>query len=159
MFSSIWPIDRTLSGATTSGQSGPGRDDKELFHIPQSSSITGASQSDCLVLYPGHLLGGGEVGLTPLQQCNRYILHPFDWSSLFYLTHRQDPIRCYHSRSEWTWEQWQWMSTPHSPKLQGWSLVIRLFNVISRNSLSGEVLPLSTDAVGAFNSLSQLGWV
>ena len=25
-FSSIWPIDRTLSGATTPGQSGPGSD-------------------------------------------------------------------------------------------------------------------------------------
>ena len=23
----------------------------------------------------------------------------------FYLTHRWDPIRCYHSGSEWTWEQ------------------------------------------------------
>ena len=25
----------------------------------------------------------------------------------FYLTHREDPIRCYHSRPEWTCEQWQ----------------------------------------------------
>ena len=38
--SSIWSIDRTLSGATTLGQSGPGSDDNEgLFHIPQISSI------------------------------------------------------------------------------------------------------------------------
>ncbi len=42
---------------TTLGQSGPGRNDNEgLLHIPQSSSITGASPSDCLVLYPGGVL-------------------------------------------------------------------------------------------------------
>ena len=42
-FSSIWTIDRTLSGATTPGQSGPGSDGNEgVLHIPQSSSITGS---------------------------------------------------------------------------------------------------------------------
>ena len=52
---SIWPIDRTLSGATTLGQGGPGSDDNEgVFHIPQSSSIIGVLPSDCLVLNPGH---------------------------------------------------------------------------------------------------------
>ena len=57
-FSSIWLIDRTLSGATTQGQSGPGRDgNKSVLHIPQISSITEASPSDCLVSYPGHSLG------------------------------------------------------------------------------------------------------
>ena len=74
-FSSIWPIDRTLSSAITLGQSGPGSDDSEgLFHIPQSSSITGTSPSDCLVSYPGHSLWGG--GITTLQRCSRYILQP-----------------------------------------------------------------------------------
>ena len=35
-FSSIWPIDRTLSGATTPGQSGPGSDGNEgVLCIPQ----------------------------------------------------------------------------------------------------------------------------
>ena len=49
-FSPIWPIDRILSGATTPGQSEPGNDDsKGVLHISQSSSITGASPSDCLV--------------------------------------------------------------------------------------------------------------
>ena len=39
-FSSIYPIDRTLSGVTTSGQSGPGADGNEgVFRIPQSSRI------------------------------------------------------------------------------------------------------------------------
>ena len=40
-------MGRTLSDATTSCQSGPGGDGNEgVLHIPQSSSITGASQSD-----------------------------------------------------------------------------------------------------------------
>ena len=57
-FSSIWPLDRTLSGATTSGQSGPGSNgNKGVLCIPQSSSITGASTSDFLVSYLGHSLG------------------------------------------------------------------------------------------------------
>ena len=47
-----------LSGAITSGQSGPVSDGSEgVLHIPQSSSITEASPSDCLVSYPGHSLG------------------------------------------------------------------------------------------------------
>ena len=34
-FSSIWPIDRTLSGATTPGQSRPGSDGNEgVLYIP-----------------------------------------------------------------------------------------------------------------------------
>ena len=50
--SSIWLIDKTLSGATTPGWSGAGSDgNKEVLHIPQSSSITEASQSDYLMLY------------------------------------------------------------------------------------------------------------
>ena len=54
-FSSIWPIDSNLSGATTSGQSGPGSDANEgVFRIPQSSSLPGTSPSDCLVSYLGH---------------------------------------------------------------------------------------------------------
>ena len=60
--SSIWPIDRTLSVATTPGQSGSGSDgNDEIIRIPQSTSITGASPSECLVLYPGHSWGVGGV--------------------------------------------------------------------------------------------------
>ena len=48
-FCSICQIDRTLSGAITLGQSRPGGDgNEEVFRIPQSSSITGTSPSDCL---------------------------------------------------------------------------------------------------------------
>ena len=58
-FSSILPIDRTLSGSTIPSQSGFGSDGNEgVLCIPQSSDITGTSPSDCLVSYPGHLLGG-----------------------------------------------------------------------------------------------------
>ena len=54
----ILSIDRTLSGATTPGQSGPGSDGNDgVLRIPQSSSITRASSSDYLVSYLGHSLG------------------------------------------------------------------------------------------------------
>ena len=54
-FGSFLPIDRTLSGAVTPGQSWPGSDGiKGVLCIPQSSSITGATPSDCFVSYPGH---------------------------------------------------------------------------------------------------------
>ena len=56
-FSSIWSIDKILSGVTTPGRSGPGSDVNErVLFIPQSSSITGTSPSDCLVSYPRHSL-------------------------------------------------------------------------------------------------------
>ena len=55
----MWPIDRTLSDATTRGLSGSGADGNErLLRIPQSSSITETSPSDCLVSYLGHSLEG-----------------------------------------------------------------------------------------------------
>ena len=51
-------MDRNLSGATTPRQSSPGGDgNEEVLCIPQSSSITEASSSDCLELYPGQSLG------------------------------------------------------------------------------------------------------
>ena len=72
-FSSTRPIDRTLSGAATPGQRGPGGDGSEgVLYTPQNSSITGTSSSNCLVPYPGHSLGG----LTPLQRCSWCILPP-----------------------------------------------------------------------------------
>ena len=74
-FNSIWPTDRTLLGATTPGQSGPGSDGNEgLLRILQSSSITGTSPSGCLVSYTGHSLRGG--GLTLQQRSNWCILQP-----------------------------------------------------------------------------------
>ena len=71
--SSIWPIDRTLSGATTPSQSWPVSDGNGgVLCIHQSSSITEASPSYCLVPYPGLV----AVVLPLLQRCSRCILHP-----------------------------------------------------------------------------------
>ena len=54
----IWPIDRTLSGTTTPGQSGPESNSKEkVLHIPQSSRA-GALSSDYLMSYQDIRWGG-----------------------------------------------------------------------------------------------------
>ena len=64
----FWPIDRTLSGTTTPGQSEPGSNgSKGVLCIPQSSSITGGSPSDDLVLYQGHSFGGGSYLSAEMQ--------------------------------------------------------------------------------------------
>ena len=61
--SSIRPIHGTLTGTTTSGQSGPENNSNEGVHqIPQISRCS-------LVSYPRHSLRWG--GLTSLQRCNR----------------------------------------------------------------------------------------
>ena len=62
------PIDRTISGATNPGQSETGSDsNKVIRRIPQRSSFTDTSPSDCLVSYRGHfLVGWGGVGVIPL---------------------------------------------------------------------------------------------
>ena len=52
-------MNRTLSGTTTPGQSGPGSNgNKGVLRIPQSCSITGTSLSDSLESYLGHSLWG-----------------------------------------------------------------------------------------------------
>ena len=61
-FSSIWPIDRILSGATTPGQSGPGSDGNELvLLILQSTSIIETSSSNCLYHHIYQLLRSGKI--------------------------------------------------------------------------------------------------
>ena len=48
----------TLSGAATLGKNGPGSNgNKGVLCIPQNSSITGASPSNCLESYPGYSFG------------------------------------------------------------------------------------------------------
>ena len=80
-FSSIWPKDRTPSGATTPGQSGPGSDGNEEVHnIPQSSSITGTSPSDCLVSYPGYQLGAGGKSYSSAEMQSVFSTVPADWT-------------------------------------------------------------------------------
>ena len=61
--SSIWLIDRTLSGATTPDQSGPGSDGyKEVLHFPKRFTIS-ASPSDGL----GHSLQGCSYPFAEMQ--------------------------------------------------------------------------------------------
>ena len=70
-FSSIQPIDRTLSGASTLGLSGPGSDgNEEVLHIPQSWNLTIR-----LFSATSRTLVGGGV-LTLLQRCSWCILQP-----------------------------------------------------------------------------------
>ena len=69
-------MDSALSGATTPGQSGPGSGgNKGVLRIPQSSSITGTSPSDCLVSYPGHSSGG----YPSAEVQSVYSTAPADW--------------------------------------------------------------------------------
>ena len=66
----FWPIDRTLSSATTLGQSGPGSDGNEgVLSISHSSSITGDSSSDCL----SNIQDTRWMSHTSLQRCSWYI--------------------------------------------------------------------------------------
>ena len=79
-FSSIWLIDRTLSGATTPGQNGPGSNDNEgVLCIPQNSSTTGASPSECLVSYTGHSL---SESYSSAEMQSVYSLAPAGWAQL-----------------------------------------------------------------------------
>ena len=67
--SSIGAIDRTLSGATTPGQSEPVNDDNEgLLLIPQSSNINVATLLDCLMLYQDTHWSRGLISLQRYSQ-------------------------------------------------------------------------------------------
>ena len=74
----IWPIDRTLSGATTLGQIRSGSNgNEEVLCIPQSSSITEPSPSNGLLPYPGHSFGKSySSAKTQLV----YSTAPADWA-------------------------------------------------------------------------------
>ena len=75
--SSIWPIDKTLSSATTLGKSVSGSDGNEgVLLIPQRSSITVTSQSDCLVSYLGDLL----EFYPSAENESVYSIVPADWA-------------------------------------------------------------------------------
>ena len=75
---SIFPIDRTLSGTTTPGQSGPGINFIErILHIPQISEAE-ASPSNGLISYPGHSL---VMGSYPSVEMNSmYSTAPTNWA-------------------------------------------------------------------------------
>ena len=74
-------MDGTLSSSTTPGQSGQGCEGNvEVLRIPQSSSISGTSLSDCFVSYVGRSL----LGILPLCREKRsvYSSAPADWAKL-----------------------------------------------------------------------------
>ena len=74
---SIKPIDRTLSRATTPGQSGSGSNGNEgVLFIPQISKV-GALQSDGLMSYLGHSLRGGYPSA---EMQSAYSRAPGDWA-------------------------------------------------------------------------------
>ena len=78
-FSSIWPINRTLLAATTPGQSEPGNDGNEgVLHIPQSSSITGASPLDCFGSYQDTCWE--SITPLPAEMQSVYSTFPADWA-------------------------------------------------------------------------------
>ena len=132
MSSSIWFIDRTLLRATTPGN-------EMVLHIPQSSSITRASLTDCLVSYPGHSL---RVGIALCR----------DADGVFYSSNRLSRSCSSLAVNKWqmkyfygifTWERRQWKDTPHSQKLEHYrSLTIRLFSVISRTLVGDGLSPM-----------------
>ena len=76
-FGSIQPIDRTLIRCYHSGQSAPGSDgNKGVLCIPHSSSITGTSPSDGLMLYLGRSLVGSYASA---EKQSVYYTAPADW--------------------------------------------------------------------------------
>ena len=76
---SIWSMDKTLSGANTLDQSGPGSNsNEEVLHIPHNSSIIEISPSDCLMSYPEHSL----LGLGVLYYQSVYCTAPAIWANV-----------------------------------------------------------------------------
>ena len=72
-FSSIWPIDRTLSGATTLSESEPGSDsNKGVLYIPQAPALLKHHHQ----IVWCHIQDTRWERLTPLQKCSRCILQP-----------------------------------------------------------------------------------
>ena len=91
--SSIWLIDRTLSGATTPGQSGPGSNDNEgVLCIPLKLQHYWSLTFRLFSVQSGHSFGWG---LTPLKRYSRRILQPHP-SGLF-------------TSMSWYEKVWEWL--------------------------------------------------
>ena len=75
----IWLVCRTLLSVTAPGQSeAGGNGNKGILHIPQSSR-TGASLSNDLMLYLGHMLRGRVLPFAEMQSV--YSTAPADWAA------------------------------------------------------------------------------
>ena len=72
-------IDKTLSDASTTGQSGPRSNGSGgVLHIPHNSSITGASPSDFVVSSPENLLVM-EMSCSSVEMQSLYSTSPANW--------------------------------------------------------------------------------
>ena len=77
----------------TPSQSVLGSDgNKGVLRIPQSSSITGTSPSDCLVSYLGYSLGEGSYPSAGVQSV--YSTAPADWANCRFLCLCACPCEC-----------------------------------------------------------------
>ena len=73
-------------------------------------------------------------------------------------THRWDPIRCYHSRPEYTLERWQWRGYPPTSFSKAPALLKPHHQIVEFQfrTLVGVVLPLCKQLVSVFCSSSWL---
>ena len=92
----IWNL-RTLSGATTLIQSGPGNNVNEgLLHFLQSSSNTETSPSDCLVSYLEHSLDVGSYPTVKMRSV--YSLVQANWAVLVFDSNTWNQLTMYINR-------------------------------------------------------------
>ena len=151
-------MDRTLSGATTSGPSGPGNDATEgVLHGTQSSNITEASPAGFLGSYTGHLLGKG-VNLSAVMQLV-YFIASADWSTRTLVEEVLPLCRVlvgvYYSPSRMVYWDIRWGVV--LPPLHRCSLCILQPQLTGPPGHSlRELLPICRDDVGVFYSPSWL---
>ena len=67
--SSVWPIERKISGVTTSGHMGPGSNDNEAVFGDLGNTFHKSSTKPTygLISYPRHLLGGRPTPSEEMQ--------------------------------------------------------------------------------------------
>ena len=73
----------------------------------------------------------------------------------FYLTHRQDPIKCYQCEPKWTWAWWKVLDIrvfPKAPALLEPQIEIFFYHI--QGTRCGGFLPFCWDEVGVFYSPS-----
>ena len=73
---------------------------------------------------------------------------------LFYLTHREDTIRCYHSGLEWTWDQWQCFCISQSSRIGSSPSGCLVSYTV--NSFGGGITP--TAAMQSVYSTASIDW-
>ena len=150
--------------------------------IPQSSSITGSSSSDCLVSYPGHSFresylsaevqlvyssGSAEWatqthvwgGLTPLQICSRCILQPKPtgppgYSLRWGLPPCRPAVDVFYSLSRLDYQDTRWGGVYSSAEMQS---VYSTAPADWATIILVGGLPLCRSSVGVFFRLGRLG--